>query len=448
MALSLGILVLSLIAFVLVLRHSILNTSSGRSISPSFIAMMLEEAKLAYESGGASALVERMEHFDKYLSGKYHLTDANGRDLATGEDWSSSLELLGYEWNVWKPLQGNHVLATTSSDDRYRMIAMLPPRYEILPFIPYYVLILLAIGTVCWVLALNVASPLRKLALAVDGFGRGDLSIRVNSSRRDEIGALGMAFDGMAARIEKLVTSERRLLQDVSHELRSPLARLRVAAELVRTDHDREASVCHLIKEIDRLTHLVSALLEVAREEDDTSFNDLKEIRLDTILSEVVEDCRLEARARGCCINFGGNQHIATTGNGELLRRAVENIVRNAIYYTPQDSAVDVNLEATEGIAKIAVRDYGPGVPEDLLRKIFEPFFRTDESRSDSTGGVGLGLSIAHRAIALHHGHLWAKNANPGLLLQIELPLEPEHGRPETATVDSSTTENPLPHST
>jgi two-component system sensor histidine kinase CpxA len=227
----------------------------------------------------------------------------------------------------------------------------------------------------------------------------------------------------MAERITTLLTAERRLLQDISHELRSPLARLSFAAELARTAGDREAAIARMKKEIDRLTDLVGGLIQVTRAEGDPAAGNSESLRLDELLGEVVDDCRVEADARGCRIDFSATRELTMQGDREVLRRAVENVVRNAIRYTPAGSSVDVQLDATGGAARISVRDYGPGVPDDALPKIFQPFFRVDDSRHTATGGVGLGLAIASRAIGLHHGKLWAENTHPGLRVCVELPL-------------------------
>jgi two-component system sensor histidine kinase CpxA len=257
----------------------------------------------------------------------------------------------------------------------------------------------------------------------VDRFGAGDLSVRVNSSRKDEIGEVGRAFDRMAERIGTLLTAERRLLQDISHELRSPLARLSFAAELARTADDRDAAIARMNKEIARLTDLVGGLIQVTRAEGDPAANSSESLRLDQLLGEVIEDCQVEADARGCRIAFAGSGELTMHGDREILRRAIENVIRNAIRYTPADTSVDVQLDATADVARIRVRDYGPGVPPEALPKIFQPFFRVDDSRYTATGGVGLGLAIASRAIGLHHGKLWAENTAPGLRVWIELPL-------------------------
>jgi two-component system sensor histidine kinase CpxA len=290
-------------------------------------------------------------------------------------------------------------------------------------FLPYYLLILGAVALVCWLLAVNIASPLRGLARTVDRFGAGDLGARVNSTRKDEIGELSRAFDRMAGRIGTLLTAERRLLQDVSHELRSPLARLSFAAELVRTAEDRDAAVERLKKEIQRLTGLVGALLQVTMAEGDPSSTAPERLRLDDLLMEVVDDCRLEADGQGCAIQLRAATPLTVLGDRELLRRAIENVLRNSIRYAPRESAVEVDLTAAKSTATISVRDYGPGVPEEALPKIFQPFFRVDDSRDSATGGMGLGLAIAMRAVGLHHGHLRARNAHPGLLVSIELPV-------------------------
>jgi two-component system sensor histidine kinase CpxA len=137
---------------------------------------------------------------------------------------------------------------------------------------------------------------------------------------------------------------------------------------------------------------------------------------------EVVADCRLEADGRGCAIKLQAGMPITVLGDRELLRRAVENVVRNSIRYAPERSAIEVELDAERNTVHISVRDYGPGVPDEDLPKIFQPFYRVDDSRDNRTGGIGLGLAIAMRAIGLHHGQLWAQNAHPGLKVFIDLP--------------------------
>jgi two-component system sensor histidine kinase CpxA len=299
-----------------------------------------------------------------------------------------------------------------------------PPHVDPRPYIPYYGLILFAVAILCWPLAMNIGAPLRTLANVVDRFGQGDLSIRLRLARRDEIGNLARSFDRMADRIETLLVAERRLLQDVSHELRSPLARLSFAAELARTAPDHDVAIARVKKEVSRLSELVGTLLEVTRNEGDPSSRSRASFFLDELVREVVEDCIVENVDRGCRVTLPAADPIALVGDRELMRRAVENVLRNAIYYSPAESEVEVTVRRVSEHVHIGVRDRGPGVPDELLPKIFQPFFRVDDSRNGSTGGLGLGLSIALRAVRLHNGEIRAKNANPGLLVEIDLPSE------------------------
>ncbi|MCX6597761.1 MAG: ATP-binding protein, partial [Acidobacteria bacterium] len=211
-------------------------------------------------------------------------------------------------------------------------------------------------------------------------------------------------------------------LQDVSHELRTPLSRLGFAIELARTSTDREASLARIRKEVDRLSALVGQLLQVTRAEGDPGSRELEEISLDALLAEVAEDAAWEAEIRHVRITCRVAEAVHVLGDTELLRRAVENVVRNAIRYAPDNSTVELTLARDQGRAVIRVRDQGPGVAEQHLTEIFKPFFREDISRTGSTGGVGLGLAIVSRAINLHHGTVRAENAQPGLMIEIELP--------------------------
>jgi two-component system sensor histidine kinase CpxA len=260
------------------------------------------------------------------------------------------------------------------------------------------------------------------LQTAVDRFGKGDLDSRAEESRHDELGELAGTFNRMADRIQTLLAAERRLLLDVSHELRSPLARLSVAVELARSGGDSGLPLDRIQKEADRLNDLITQMLEVTRVEGDPGARKLTHIHLDQLIGGLVDDCSIEAHARGCSLEMAKGPSIAIDGDGELLRRAIENVMRNAIRHAPPDSKIEVSLGNGGGRAKVRVRDYGPGVPEDALPRLFDPFYRVDTDRNRGSGGVGLGLSIARRAVELHHGSLRASNASPGLLVEIELP--------------------------
>jgi two-component system sensor histidine kinase CpxA len=233
----------------------------------------------------------------------------------------------------------------------------------------------------------------------------------------------------MAERIQTLLTTERQLLQDVSHELRSPLARLTFEAELVRKTADREVTASRLRHEIDRLSELVGTLIDMARAEGEPGTIEMVYLSLNDLALTTVEDCEIEARARHCKVNVIAAEVICLEGNAELLRRAFENVLRNAIRYAPIDTPVEVKLEREGDLAVISVRDQGSGIPVEVAERIFDPFFRTDASRDENTGGLGLGLAIARRAVRVHRGDITAANVSPGALLRIVLPLDSNVGK-------------------
>jgi signal transduction histidine kinase len=417
-----GILVLSMAAFIGISVVVSLR-SPGKNLFMSTTALQIEQAGEAYQSGGPERLSAYLRKLDRIFQSEHFVIDSAGKDLVTGEDRSALLaRARGQSFLSHIAGGGDHVVVKPSSDGRYRFVILMRLPIDLGSALPYYLLILAAIALLCWVLAVNIASPLGSLARTVDRFGRGELSLRANSRRHDEIGDLARSFDEMAERIQTLLTAERRLLQDISHELRSPLARLSFAAELTKTAEDRNAAAARLRKEIDRLASLVGALLQVTRLEGDPSSRNLESVPLHPLLEELVDDCRVEAEARGCRLLLQTDRTVKVQADRELLRRAAENVLRNAIRYAPEGTPIETTLEMSGAAALITFRDYGPGVPQELLPKIFTPFFRVDASRDNATGGVGLGLSIAQRAVDLHHGKLRARNAEPGLLVSIELP--------------------------
>jgi len=226
----------------------------------------------------------------------------------------------------------------------------------------------------------------------------------------------------MAGRIETLLTAERRLLQDVSHELRSPLARLSFAAELM-SDTASSQATGRVRREIERLSQLVGSLLEMTSAEGDPSSRKTRRVSIVELVREIAEDCKVESAVRNVQIDMQVHSKVFVDGDPELLRRAIENVLRNAIRFAPADSSVSVQLEQNAENVTLKVRDFGSGVPEEMLGRIFDPFFRVEESRDGATGGVGLGLSIARRAVQLHHGSLTAENADPGLQVNVMIPV-------------------------
>jgi len=379
------------------------------------------DAVRAYESGGPPALGAYLDRMVVMVGNRYHLLDASGKDLRTGfvrKDLAAATP--PPRWSILPPRSFR--IRQTSSDGRYIFVIDITVQYDPMWDVISFGWIIAVVVLLVYALAFTLARPIGKLQETVKRFGQGDLTARAQLKRKDEIGELGAAFDEMADRIQTLLAAERRLLQDVSHELRSPLARLSFALELVRKNPSNEESFQRVKKEVGRISRLIGDLLQVTRVEGDAGSRNVESIDIGPFLQEVIEDCELEATARGCRIGFHDGRVGRFEGDRELLRRAVENVLRNAIRYTPHGQSVDVAASSEDGELVLTVRDYGPGVPEAELEAIFRPFHRVEEDRGRASGGgVGLGLSIAQRAVLLHHGRISARNAEPGLCVQIRL---------------------------
>ena len=398
------------------------NDTDRRAPAARMVQFQLEEARAAYETGGRPALQVFLETLSRVYEAQGVLTDETGHDLLTNQDRS---ELIRRARNRLpsRLFRNGDMVGRAAADGRYWYFFLEPSsRVGSWFLLPEHLFVIGAGILLCYWLAWHLTSPVRKLHGAVESFGRGDFSARVNSTRRDELGRLARAFDRMADRIEMLLTAERRLLQDISHELRSPLSRLGVAIELARSGEDLNTSLNRIQKESDRLNALVTQLLQVTRAEGDPSFLRREPVRLDELVQQVLDDSSIEAAAHGCELKYEGGGPATVEGDPELLRRAVENVVRNAIRYAPRQTAIEVSLARQNGKAVLDVRDQGPGVPEEALPRIFDAFYRVEPDRARSSGGIGLGLSIARRAIELTKGSIRARNVHPGLEVEIELP--------------------------
>lgn len=390
-----------------------------RMISGAQAAQANEAADLIARSGvdGARDYLVRL---DGVTQMPHYLVDGAGRDVVTGDDRSALLR--GLADHHTPEVEDRVVFVTPSQDNRYRLITVAPIPFHFRDFLPYVALVTLAVILLFWLIVADVVRPLRRLGDAVRSFGRAEFGARADVRRQDEIGQLATTFDDMAARIERLVTSERRLLQDVSHELRSPLTRLNIGIELLRTSADREKAVERLQREAGRLSDLVASLLEFVRLEGDVTSTQMAPVPLAELVRDSVGDCEAEAGVRRVRTVVLGEIVEEFEGNAELLRRAIDNVLGNAVRHAPDDSEVTVHGERSGDEQRIEIRDLGPGVREDQLPNLGSAFYRTDESRSGQSGGVGLGLAIARRAIHLHGGSLEIANAHPGLRVTICLP--------------------------
>lgn len=277
-------------------------------------------------------------------------------------------------------------------------------------------------------LAWYFAKPIRNLRTAFDAAAEGKLETRLAGSiggRRDELADLSRDFDHMAERLQTLVDSQRHLLHDVSHELRSPLARLQAAIGLARQTPDKLASSMDRIElESTRIDALVGELLTLSRLEAGVTGDMSEEINLGELVADIVEDARFEAGIHRRTVEFQGECEVIVRGRAELLARAIENVVRNAIKYTPQGSWILLKAEhrPAEHALRLTIRDNGPGVAEAELQQIFDPFFRS--SSGNGNDGHGLGLAIAKRVMQAHGGDIAARNcAGGGLSVELTIPV-------------------------
>lgn len=393
-----------------------------------------------YEHGGQTGLVAYLDRMQKESGIRAYLFNNQQREL-TGR-WippgapDLARRVLETERpevadNASPPLMAQPAMGIDGS--RYVFIAE-PPRRSAWPFHPLmHILAVTLTGALfCYWLARYLTSPVTKLRAATRELAKGNLSTRVGptlGNRRDELVSLAADFDVMAAKIQSLVDSQRRLLGDISHELRSPLARLNVALELARqrSGADATSALERIQREAEILNEMIGQLLALTRLESGTDEVVKTEFDLAALVREVAGDADFEARSRGRSVKFGANENCKIDGNEQLLRRAVENVVRNAVQYTAPGTEVEVKLECRDkpGVAVIKVRDHGAGVPQEALGKIFRPFYRVDDARDREAGGVGLGLAIADRAVRLHGGTVEAVNVEGGgLVVTISLPRE------------------------
>lgn len=274
---------------------------------------------------------------------------------------------------------------------------------------------------VCLLLSRYLTRPLERLRGAAQQFAAGDLTLRVAPTlggRKDEIADLAAAFDQMAERLEKVFGAQRQLLRDASHELRSPLARLQAALGLARQrGAGAEKELDRMERETERLNELIGRLLSLSRLEAGVDAASTEPVDLGDLLNTLVDDARFEAEAHGCRVGLHGVVPATVRANALWLHSALENVVRNAVRYTHAGTEVEISLRDDvdrSGWVVIRVRDHGPGVPEPDLKRLFEPFVRVGDARDRASGGYGLGLAIADRAVRLFGGEISARNEPDG----------------------------------
>ncbi len=406
-----------------------------------------QKAAETYEQSGQQALTAALQATEKSSGVGATFFDENGNELSGRAVQPGTQELVA-KANESRDIEFNFAVENTlvarpvvsAKGQRYIYVAHIPRP----PFQPSFqalglrLLVVLVIGGIfCLWLARYLTTPLLKLRTTTNELAEGNLGARVSTKlarRRDEVGQLGRDFNSMAERLESMVRAQQRLLGDISHELRSPLARLGVALGLAR---QRSGAAAHgaldrIERESDNLNDMISHLLTLTRLESGTDGRRRTSVDLAALVREVADDADFEARSLNRSVQVVSSDNCSIDGVEELLRSAVENVVRNAVHYTSEGTAVEVALRKQNGNgnwAVISVRDYGKGVPGEALEKIFRPFYRTEDARDrQSGGGTGLGLAITERAVRMHGGTVQAVNANGGgLAVELKLSLDRPH---------------------
>ncbi len=418
---------------------------SRGSITDRYTSFIAETAVVTYEREGQQGLVAYLERVARTAGVRARLFDEQGAELSGLGAQPGAQELVRraaasrgriFDAPVDKPLFA--FPAVVEGGRRYVFVGELgappdPPFANPRFLLPRFLAVMLTAGLLCYLLARYIVSPVLKLRAVTKQVAAGDLSARVGpllGRRRDELAAMGHDFDAMAERVETLVSAQQLLIRDISHELRSPLTRLNVALELARRRAGAEAAPAldRIGREAASINEMIGQLLALSRVE--SGADGLKTVKLDLcdLLRAVAEDAEFEAQARGRSVRLVACEPCPTTGAIELLRSAVENVVRNAVSYTAEGTEVLIALRCeaigTERRAVISVRDRGAGVPPEAIEKIFRPFYRVEDARERQTGGTGLGLAIAARAVHLHGGTISAANADGGgLVVEINLPV-------------------------
>ncbi len=387
-------------------------------------------AMQAYKSGGQPSLDQFIAHEQELTRSRLEFGPTPTDGCADRADPSGGWKILAVP-----------VAATDGAQYCFRFAPLRSPPSPALFEWLTLALELACCGAVSFFLARFLTRPIRNLQHAAAAFSEGDLSARAvetTTRRGDETAALVRTFNRMAERIASLIETQRRFVVDVSHEIRSPLARIGLAAALARRAKGEaaDAQFDRMEREVESASQLVRDLQELASLEGTRALDERSPVDLIGLVSEAIRNVSFERPDRlGAIHFFPVLNSLAIDANPTLLRIALENVLRNALFYTPAATEVAVTLTRVRNCALAVIRDYGPGVPESALPHLFDPFFRVDESRARHTGGTGIGLALVERIVTLHGGAVSARNASPsGLRVTIELPALPAELGPATSS--------------
>ncbi len=285
--------------------------------------------------------------------------------------------------------------------------------------------IIILVGS--WWLSRSIARPVKVLTRASQSLADGNFNTNVSSkigSRRDELGELAATFDEMASRIEKLLASQRQLFSNISHDIRTPLTRQKLAIELAREAADPRPMLDKLEQQNQHIEHLIDNLLNFFRLDSQQSL-EKKPVQLDGLLKACLENAYIEMEAKSLHLCTHIDSGLTIKGDATLLARAFDNLLANAMKYAPTFSEINMQASRVGPIIRIDIRDQGPGIPETDLKKVIEAFYRSDSSRGAATGGYGLGLAIVDKILKQHNGVLALANAAPtGLIATVSFSVQ------------------------
>jgi two-component system sensor histidine kinase CpxA len=428
-------------ALVLVLVITVQNRRNERfdlfrAQQVALVSSSSDYAVAEFEHDGAEGLTAAMKKIGPRIRGELWIVNDAKRPIQGGELPREFGSLLTMKDDV-STEEDKFVLVRVPFEHegkQYRALARLrmtrsprvPPGQDLVIQIPLAILIS---SFICFVLARYIARPVTSLRVAAQRIARGELDARADArfEGRDELGELTRDFNQMASRLEATLSAQQRMFADVSHELRSPLSRLTLALELAKQRSGPAAATALERIEIEtgRLNDLVQQVLRLAKLESGVISDKHEVVSLTEVLGEIAADAEIEANAKQIEVVLKNEVSALVEGDAAVLRSAIENVVRNAIEYSPQQGQIElVQRQCGARTVAIEVADRGPGVAAEELTKMFEPFYRSDATRSRRSGGVGLGLAIAERAVVAHHGSIRAANREQsGLRIEIRLPL-------------------------
>lgn len=393
-----------------------------------FATAAAHSALVVHEAGSAEDTSELLDNLERIRGLRMYFTDERGKEILNRKLPSVGQEIAEAP-SSRRPDRMLDIPIVTSSGGKYRAIIMFdrPPRppteFILMTLVwPLLTSIFLA-GIISAVAAHYLVKPLAKLQAAAQRLASGELDYRVGNaldSRGDEFTALGKDFDRMADQIGQLLSSQKLLMLDLSHELRSPLARIKVALELARGESGSAELIDRMDRDADRMDSLIGGLLLLARLESPNSQRNQEEFDLSELTAAIVEDAQLEGAGSAHYIRAHIAPNLAVVGDRELLSRAIENVLRNALRHTLDGGDIEVVASEEDDHVAIRVTDSGKGIPPELIEDLFAPFARGEDA---SREGVGLGLAITRAAIVRHGGTVAMKNRESGSGLEVLIRL-------------------------